>query len=185
MYEKAVCHARTNLSERARALDEAEFSSVFEFTASTKQLADLYEVRSRVPGKWLRERLGPCSGNRCFYKISVEDRLERAKLQAEFHVAQGTERSYELPQLNKTIWDSPVLYVGTSRDIVKRLKDHLFRAPGKTFAMNLGLWAEDISAQVKVEAFYVKSSQAEMLAADIENSLWDIEKPCLGKRGGK
>ena len=91
-----------------------------------------------------------------------------------------SERAYA--RLNKK---SHCLYVGSSKGLVPRIKQHLGFGPKGTFAMQLCYWCEglDLDITLKIYAFgngiSVKAFQA------FEDGAWDSLKPMLGRQGKK
>ncbi len=70
------------------------------------------------------------------------------------------------------------LYVGSSQDIKKRLKEHLGIQSKTTYALHLSEWWED--KNITVELYEVSNVKEMQLYEDL---LWDELKPLLGKHG--
>lgn len=109
--------------------------------------------------------------------------IDLAKVMTAFASAKARKaggRAY--PRLNA---QGTCLYVGSSRSLAKRLKDHLgFGAPG-TYALQLVHWATPLSLQLDfVCAKYAQGTRPEVVQA-LEDTLWEIRRPMCGRRGAK
>ena len=72
------------------------------------------------------------------------------------------------------------LYVGSSQDIRKRLKEHLGIIDKTTYALHLSVWWKN--REISVELYEAKNEKEMQLFEDL---LWDEYKPLLGKKGRK
>ncbi len=90
------------------------------------------------------------------------------------------ERAY--PRVNAP---GPCFYVGSSRAIAGRLKDHLGYGPRGTYALHLVHWARPLGLALDlVCAAYAQDTPAEVLQA-LEDMLWELRRPMFGRRGQK
>ena len=103
-------------------------------------------------------------------------RVEDAFLKAKARKTQ--KRAY--PHLNA---QGTCLYVGSSRSLATRFRDHLgFGAKG-TYALQLVHWAPALSLQLDfVCARYAKDTAPEVIAV-LEDALWDARRPMFGRKG--
>lgn len=75
------------------------------------------------------------------------------------------------------------LYVGSSMNLPKRLKEHLGFGPAKTYSLQLAHWAKDLNESLKFEfAVFDPASPPNALQA-LEDTLWDTLEPMFGRRG--
>ena len=75
------------------------------------------------------------------------------------------------------------LYVGSSRSLATRFRDHLGFGPKGTYALQLVHWAPQLSLQLEfVCARYAEDTPAEVIAA-LEDTLWDARRPMFGRKG--
>lgn len=119
----------------------------------------VYVVRLLKPSKELVER--------------IWDRLEKAR---------GDERDY--CQVNRNHDDPGAIYVGRSRTLRSRLRQHLGSESRRVYAMHMQRWAGKIDAEVSIS--YLRFDGAEnLLVQAIEDGLWSSLKPALGKKGGR
>lgn len=103
-------------------------------------------------------------------------KVERAFLKAKHRKAH--KRAY--PHLNA---QGTCLYVGSSRSLATRFRDHLgFGAKG-TYALQLVHWAPALALPLEfVCAKYAEDTPAEVIAA-LEDALWDTKRPMFGRKG--
>ena len=74
------------------------------------------------------------------------------------------------------------LYVGSSHNIVKRIKEHLgFGGSAKTYAMHLKEWWGN--GTIIIELYHIEDS--DKCLQTYEDLLWDYYKPILGRQGKK
>ncbi len=186
MIEQIEQEVRRSLVARTEALDAATFSDVIDFQITTQQIREMGQPRSHAPRRYLRGFLRQMESYRCIYQISVDDLEQRQALKSAFNAGCDGERDFVLPKQNNHDWWGSILYVGTSASIVSRLREHLWRAPRKTYAMKIGSWSgENLEATLCVKVFAVLGQQPEVIAQEVEDALWDLRRPSLGKRGGK
>jgi len=77
---------------------------------------------------------------------------------------------------------SPVLYVGSSRDLWQRLMEHLGYGPKKTYSLHLRHWATDLG-RVRIDVrFYASTTEKTVLCA-LEDHLAAKLVPLFGRRG--
>lgn len=77
------------------------------------------------------------------------------------------------------------LYVGSSLNLSKRLKEHLGYGPAKTYSLQLAHWAKDLNESFKFEfAVFDPASPPNALQA-LEDTLWDTLEPMFGRRGAR
>lgn len=80
---------------------------------------------------------------------------------------------------------SSTLYVGSSRNLESRLRQHFGYKDRTTYAMQLTHWLQpgDIE-QIHLSVWHCEGIHAVAVQA-MEDHLWDVERPMLGKRGGR
>jgi hypothetical protein len=88
-------------------------------------------------------------------------------------------------KFSKFISKNDCLYVGGSRDLAKRFKEHLGFGSAATYALQLSHWAPSLLLNIRFSAaLYPVATTNEVLQL-LEDTLWDKRKPMFGKRGGK
>ena len=119
------------------------------------------------------------TGN-CIYRFEISgDRPESGKITAAYLSAKAnTDRAYS--RLNDA---STTLYVGSSRSIIKRLREHLGYGNHKTYAMHLAYWAPALNLKLKLHlANYPLAANFEAIQA-VEDHVWRTYRPMLGRQG--
>ena len=105
-------------------------------------------------------------------------RIERTFVQARAHST--NDRAY--PRLNAP---GTCFYVGSSRSVATRLKEHLGFGAKATYALQLIHWARPLSLELTfVCAKYAESTPYEVVQA-LEDTLWETKKPMFGRQGRK
>ncbi len=90
-------------------------------------------------------------------------------------------RSYAKPNA-----PSPCLYVGGSKSIVSRLKQHLgYSAAKGTYSLQLLHWASHLSLQLNFGCARYHPAPSQPVLQALEDTLWDCKKPMLGRRGAR
>lgn len=81
---------------------------------------------------------------------------------------------------------SKCLYVGSSRSVATRLKEHLgFGSSPKTYALQFAHWAQGLDLSLKFCcARYLDSVPAGVMQA-LEDALWLELAPMFGRRGSR
>jgi hypothetical protein len=126
---------------------------------------------------------------RAIYQFSVRDPVAYGALRLAYEQRprskEGDGRKLNYSRMMAP--ESPqALYVGSGRDLRTRVGQHVGRIGGPgTFGMRLDLWATKVAAIVDLDFWlYEKCLNAIELEA-LEQELWDVRKPLLGKRSGK
>lgn len=90
------------------------------------------------------------------------------------------QRAY--PRINSP---SRCLYVGSSRDIAKRIKEHLGYGYRKTYAMNLAFWCSGLNLDIDIVCMRYNPKIKKGIIQTFEDGLWDHLKPLLGRQGAR
>ncbi|MFK4794653.1 hypothetical protein [Sphingobium sp. ZW T5_29] len=111
---------------------------------------------------------------------------ELAAVRSAFELARGNRcegRAYA--RLNGDDAECAALYVGSSRNTVSRLRQHLGFGPVKTYALHIAAWARGLEGNILLSVHrYGDETTDEMLVA-LEDQLWAEMKPAFGRRGTK
>ena len=86
------------------------------------------------------------------------------------------------PRINSP---SKYLYVGSSKEIAKRFREHLGYGYKGTYAMNLAYWCSNF--EINIEFFCMGCNpniNSEVIQA-FEDGLWDHLRPLLGRQGAR
>jgi hypothetical protein len=91
-------------------------------------------------------------------------------------------RAYARPNAGR---DSRYLYVGSSRSLKRRFKEHLgFGAPG-TYALQLAHWANDLDLPLELSVARYASTLPDEILQVLEDTLWDRLTPMFGRKGAR
>jgi len=90
------------------------------------------------------------------------------------------ERAY--PRIN---FPSKYLYVGSSRDFAKRVKEHLGYGYIKTYAMNIAFWCNGLDLDTEIVCLRYNPQIKKGIIQALEDGLWDHFQPLLGRQGVK
>jgi hypothetical protein len=179
MLEDIQTVAATRLRERAESVGkfgpevQREFTlAEFEAGAAETGIAD-----------WLTNEIWPYPQNQpAIYVISASNLDCAAAIANAF---KERVRCFAAPRDNASHAGSIVLYVGSSEKIKTRLKEHLFEANPKTYAMNLKRWFPQIEGSIRVKIQPILGSPSREIRQDLEDSLWRKFKPIFGKTAGR
>lgn len=176
-----LAQGRQHLEARAAALGQMQFLDVVprNFTFA--------DIRRGVERDELNEWLNPLFIRNVnppvIYRLAANnqegaDRLRRAF--ADFEPQNG----HRLAR-NNNILDSSTIYVGSSRSICQRLRQHLNTTAAATYALKMGLWCPEADYSVRVEVSGVQGDAGVLQVQDIEDALWTRSRPMFGKFGAK
>jgi hypothetical protein len=91
-----------------------------------------------------------------------------------------SERAYA--RLNRL---SHCLYVGSSKGLVSRIKQHLGFGPKGTFAMQLCYWCEGFNLDITLNIYAFDNGVSEKAFQAFEDGAWNVLRPMLGRQGKK
>ncbi len=94
-------------------------------------------------------------------------------------------RTFAAPKENKGTEGSATLYVGSSEDVKKRLRYHLWQAHPLTYALHLGRWCKEVEGELFVSVQPILKGGEREVRQDLEDTVWRQLKPRLGKPGGR
>jgi NurA-like 5'-3' nuclease len=79
---------------------------------------------------------------------------------------------------------SQTLYVGRSRDMGTRVRQHLGADLFKPYALHFELWAKNNAIEVTID--YMRfEDRDDLLVQAIEDGLWESLKPAFGRKGSR
>lgn len=166
--------------ERVKAdLVEIDVPEVFRFGIE----GEVYEKTGAAWACLLADIEAVCpSGVAVVYAISIlEGSEEVRKIVRDFFSeskAKGDRRSRD------NLRTSQVLYVGSSRKMAVRLREHLGFCSRKTYALKLSEWypAAELPLELKCAVFGGASAAA---VAALEDALWERLQPMYGRKGAR
>jgi hypothetical protein len=119
------------------------------------------------------------------YIIGLVTQANISDLKEAFSEAKNTKRNDRAYARLNSDNISACLYVGSSRDITGRLKQHLGYGPRDTFALQLAHWASTFKLELEIQcAKYPLGHSAEVYQI-LEDTLWEQMSPLFGRKGMK
>lgn len=103
---------------------------------------------------------------------SIYDRYKNAK--------QNKESGRAFARLNRK---SRCLYVGSSKGLIARIKQHLGFGPKGTFAMQLYYWCENLGLDITLDIYAFGNGISVEAFQVFEDGAWNSLKPMLGRQG--
>lgn len=172
--------AMEELDQARRELAEVPAPALFDFQivgshhdlGSEGFAALMRDLRAAVPkGSTVIYALRPLDGR--------DDTIELVHTLFETSKTQKGWRSRDNQRL------SPWLYVGSSRNITKRIKEHLGFGSETTYALKLSAWLplDDFPLELTC-AVYPEGLSATVISA-LEDALWERLKPMFGRKGSR
>lgn len=173
----AQLRAMANLVEVAEIDDVKEFPLTFE------------EVRAQRPVAWLKQiKAWGIADYRYLYQFSIEAHHAK-RLRNAFFDAKGAKvgnRAYcRLNEWPEGDTDGTALYVGSTRELGTRLTGHLGYGYGRTYAMHLSHWLPELEGGLRLQIWRYNRDSASATMQAIEDGLWAIRKPLLGRQGAR
>jgi len=80
---------------------------------------------------------------------------------------------------------SRYLYVGSSKTIAHRFKEHLGYGHKKTYAMHLAYWCDGLDLEIDLFCLKFESNTNQAVLQAFEDAMWGQLKPMLGRRGAR
>ncbi|MBX5070497.1 hypothetical protein HJB52_20700 [Rhizobium lentis] len=170
--------ARRDMEERLQELGVVEFGD--EVTAEFT----LREIRKAKAAHYINDRLHVAPGSTAIYTIAA-DKSETIQGIIDAFPRDRARRDYSLPRINPYYQDSKTIYVGSSEGVQSRLREHLWRAAHRTYALHLNRWCPDLDGSMVVHIQPLIKPVSRQARQDLEDALWRKLKPLYGKSGGR
>jgi hypothetical protein len=172
-----------SLMARSQAVQAVQLGEVVETSFSLSQIREgVCEASIKT---WLSEKIWPYQKKQpALYDITANDDHTASLIVGAF--PRNPDRGFDGPKVNKGTEGSTTLYVGSSEDIQKRLREHLWTTrSGSTYAMHLSRWCPSGEGSVRVRVQAILHNESRDLRQDLEDAVWHQFKPRLGKPGGR
>jgi hypothetical protein len=105
---------------------------------------------------------------------NIYNRYKKAK------ESKKSERAYA--RLNRK---SPCLYIGSSKGLIPRIKQHLGFGPKGTYAMQICYWCENLNLDITLNIYGFGNGISIKAFQALEDGVWNSLKPMLGRQGKK
>jgi hypothetical protein len=179
-FSKAVTSAIIQIQTVQRALQEITCP---EIEALTINLNDLSEERICALLKAVPTGSGK-SGEKPDYIYVIQVQDDRAELvstlRAQFYEARKISKDYA--RLNSENKDTKILYVGRSKALRSRIKQHLGAEGRGIYSLHLQRWATGNNAEITISIMKFNGVD-NLLVQAIEDGLWASLKPAFGRKG--
>jgi len=80
---------------------------------------------------------------------------------------------------------SKVFYVGSSRSLSKRIKEHFGFGSKGTYALQMYYWARGIQGNTDIQIYRFGNNVSANAVQSIEDQLWEVHSPMFGRRGAR
>jgi hypothetical protein len=174
--------ARQWLLQRAQSIQDVVVGVTVEKTFT------LAELRNRAADKgiraWLKGDSWPYLANQStLYVIRAVDVETATQLVEEFRTREA--QDFAAARVNSGTEGSAVLYVGSSGKVRSRLREHLWRASSKTYAVHFERWCKVTDGTLTISVQPILNVDDPVVRQDLEDAVWRELRPRLGKLGGR
>lgn len=122
-------------------------------------------------------------GNVYLYTIClVTEQGDLSKIRNAFSSAKATQNDRAYPRPNG---QSCCLYVGSSKKVHQRLKEHLGYGAKGTYALHLAHWASRFPVELEFMCAKYQAGLGPEVYQALEDTLWNEMSPMFGRKGAK
>jgi hypothetical protein len=167
------------LSDSVVGIQPIDTKSCRFFTGQLSEQCEVFTLGSEI-GTWAR-----MDGIYLYAIFLVTPNYEIDDLKEAFLRAKNAkknDRAYARLNRNNT---SKCFYVGSSRDLLTRLKQHLGYGPKGTFALQLAHWANPFELELELQCAKYHPGLATGIYQILEDTLWEDMRPMFGRKGMK
>jgi len=177
------------MNDKLVTLIQKEISYLQSITINVKQPRKIKIEDIKNFDKNLFEDLASFNGL-AIYIITINTDFEDFdlnKIKENFKIIKN-EKQIAMCRLNEKNWgntQNKCLYVGSSKEIIKRLKEHLgINEAKKTYALHLNKWWGKENINIDIYEFD-NNENNEKDVQTFEDLLWEEYKPLFGRQGKK
>ena len=176
--KKAQIQLLKKTIQELASLKSSETKTVFIETEKLQDQSYIPQIASTLPNK-----CNPGENLIYIFRIIGSTKANQNKIYHNFTKLHKKRDGRALCKNNEKK-DSDILYIGSSKNLRARFKQHLGDGPVGTYAMHMKHWINGIN--LKIEFTYHRFSGFSNNALQaLEDGLWDRLKPMFGKRGAK
>lgn len=177
----AVDGALSQLQIAQESLARASCPEITNFSFNLIHLTSIMidEMLAAIPTGYSNQK----KGNDYIYIISIDS--EKKSLMPQLIAGLAKARSAaakDYSRVNAHHSDSGTLYVGRSKTLRARLKQHLGNGGHGVYSLHLERWATHHDATLTV-SFMCFINQENLLVQSLEDGLWNSLKPAFGRKG--
>ena len=182
-FAKAIASAVEQLQAAQRALLSAACPNIDD--ALRINLRDLSaerinEVLRAVPA-------GHCKAEKgvdYIYVIEVSEQQAQLVATLRSRLIEARKTANDYPRVNGGNEATTTLYVGRSKTLRSRLRQHLGAGSRGVYALHLQRWATGNDAEIAISAMKFDGAE-DLLVQAVEDGLWASLKPAFGRKGEK
>lgn len=125
-------------------------------------------------------------GSVYIYSFIADQRSTTAQCKKAFAGAKSAKnQNRKFARLNGGAESTRTLYVGSSRSLASRMKQHLgFSYPG-IYSLQMSSWCAGLLGGFNIEILRLGADCASDVAQAIEDHLWSLSRPAFGRRGAR
>jgi hypothetical protein len=179
-FGNALKSAAQQLKAVQTSLDGAACPSINHFSISLSDMTaeGIKEAIDAVPSGY-----GKADKESDFvYVIQMECTLQNTSAVLVSKIEQARHAADDYCRVNRDHAESHTLYVGRSKTLRARLRQHLGAESKGVYAMHMLRWASGIDAQIHVSHMKFEG-QDDLLIQAIEDGLWTSLRPTFGRKG--
>lgn len=152
-------------------------------TKTWRFATDMLQPSAETPSFVLEVAQWAGKGNVCLYTVClVTEQSDLSAIKNEFSEAKAAQVERAYPRLND---QSRCFYVGSSRKMHQRLKEHLGYGSKGTYALQLAHWINRFPVEVEFTCAKYQADLAPEVYQALEDTLWDEMSPMFGRKGAK
>jgi hypothetical protein len=180
-FNEAILQARKQLDDVSQALGQIECppAKTLTFNLSKLTSASIVEVLKDVPGKLRQDRTIDYV---YIIHLPAEKRALSSQLRDQLKAGRNDTIAYS--RINDENMPSHTLYVGRSKDLKSRLRQHLGAHSLSVYSIHFECWAKENDLDVSIDYMCFENAD-DLLIQAIEDGLWASLKPAFGRTGAR
>ena len=181
-FANSIWNAKAQWEVVAKTLGEVQFPPITTLRIRFDALSSesLKELLKSVPSGYAKAD----SDTDYIYVIQISDGATGMVGELQTQLQKEKKNGTDYPRINAAHQDGITLYVGRSRNLKKRLREHLgAEAPG-VYALHLKRWAPSVKAEIVISVIRFHETH-DLVVQTIEDGIWETLKPAFGRKGGR
>jgi len=157
-----------------------QFEEKLSYKFNTKDLQNVHYVENLLNN--IKKQINH-NKYKYIYTFSLPDNFPTDKIYKRYKKAKESKKSERAyARLNRK---STCLYVGSSKGLIPRIKQHLGFGPKGTYAMQLCYWCENLNLDIALNIYGFGNGISIKAFQAFEDGVWNSLKPMLGRQGKK
>lgn len=177
---KALASAREQLRSVMQALGEVQCPPITHLSVNLRDLSleRIEELLEAVPSGYRKED----KGSDYVYVFRIDSHKNGLPQQLVTQIEEARKLADDYCRVNVEYVNTDTLYVGRSKTLKARLRQHLGAESRGIFSMHLQRWATGNNAEVSIS--YLKfQNMDDLFVQAIEDGLWVSLCPVFGRKG--